>query len=91
MSIRILLREGMVRILIVEFQSSFVPPFLAAVYWAKGGKMKKIASLLIIILIASASTASAKQKGRKYYLTQTTVTGSQALTACTKKFHMASF
>jgi hypothetical protein len=53
--------------------------------------MKKITCLLIIILIAAASTAGAKQKGRKYYLTQTTVTGSQALTACTKKFHMASF
>jgi hypothetical protein len=51
--------------------------------------MKKIASLLIIILIGVASTASAK-KARKYYLTQEAFTGSQALTACTKKFHMAS-
>ena len=51
--------------------------------------MKKIASLLIIILIAAASTASA-EKARKFYLTQTGFTGSQALTACANGYHMAS-
>jgi len=52
--------------------------------------MKKIASLLIIILIGVAIDADAKKKARKFYLTQTQFTGSQALTACAKKFHMAS-
>jgi hypothetical protein len=51
--------------------------------------MKKIASLLIILLLSVVSTASAK-KARKFYLTQDRFTGSQALTACAKKFHMAS-
>jgi hypothetical protein len=52
--------------------------------------MKKISCLLIIILIGVAIDADAKKKARKFYLTQTEVTGSQALTACAKKFHMAS-
>jgi hypothetical protein len=51
--------------------------------------MKKIASLLIIILIGVAIDADAK-KARKFYLTQDGFTGSQALTACANKFHMAS-
>lgn len=54
--------------------------------------MKKIACLLIIILIGIASSAIAKEKSqaRKFYLTKTTFTGSQALTACAKGYHMAS-
>jgi hypothetical protein len=52
--------------------------------------MKKIASLLIVFLIGLAIDADARKKGRKYYLTQERFTGSQALTACAKKFHMAS-
>jgi hypothetical protein len=52
--------------------------------------MKKIACFLIIILIVGASTAGAKQKPRKFYLTQGFFTGSQALTACADGYHMAS-
>jgi hypothetical protein len=52
--------------------------------------MKKISCLLIIILIGVAIDADAKKKARKYYLTQEGFTGSQALTACANKFHMAS-
>jgi hypothetical protein len=51
--------------------------------------MKKISCLLIIILIGVAIDADAK-KIRKFYLTKTGFTGSQALTACAKKYHMAS-
>jgi hypothetical protein len=56
----------------------------------KEEKMKKIASLLIILLIGVAMDADAKKKARKFYLTQDFFTGSQALTACANKFHMAS-
>jgi hypothetical protein len=52
--------------------------------------MKKIASFLIILLIGVAIDADAKKKARKFYLTPDPFTGSQALTACAKKFHMAS-
>jgi hypothetical protein len=65
--------------------------FFTGVYWPKRRKkMKKIASLLIIILIGVASIAGAKTKPRKFYLTQGTFTGSQALTACADGYHMAS-
>jgi hypothetical protein len=56
----------------------------------KEEKMKKIASLLIIILIGVAIDGDAKQKLRKFYLTQDIFTGSQVLTACAKGYHMAS-
>jgi len=52
--------------------------------------MKKILSLLIIILIAAASTAGAKQKTRKFYLTVDLFDGNETLTACAKGYHMAS-
>jgi hypothetical protein len=52
--------------------------------------MKKIASLLIIILIASAFSAAAGVKLRKFYLTQSTFDGNEALTACADGYHMAS-
>lgn len=52
--------------------------------------MKKIACFLIILLIGLAIDADAKNKGRKFYLTQNEFTGSQALTACAEKYHMAS-
>jgi hypothetical protein len=52
--------------------------------------MKKVASLLFIISIAVGSVASAKTKPRKFYITQTEVTGGQALTACADGYHMAS-
>src|SRR5262245_4784184 len=53
-------------------------------------KMKKIVSLLFIILIASAFNAADAAKARKFYLTQSIFTGSEALTACAKGYHMAS-
>ena len=52
--------------------------------------MKKIVSLLFIILIGVAVGADAAAKARKFYLTQNTFTGSQALTACADRYHMAS-
>lgn len=54
--------------------------------------MRGFALFLIIILIGIASTAVAKEKSqiRKFYVTKETFTGSQALTACGKGYHMAS-
>lgn len=54
--------------------------------------MKKTASLLVIILICIGSVAHTKEKcqARKFYLTQATFTGNQALSACASNYHMAS-
>jgi hypothetical protein len=53
--------------------------------------MKTIVSLLMIILVSIGSNAVAKEKSRKFYLTQDEFTGNQALTACANGYHMASF
>lgn len=50
--------------------------------------MKTIVSFWILFLLTIVSAASAKE--RKFYLTQGTFTGSQALTACAVDYHMAS-
>jgi hypothetical protein len=50
--------------------------------------MKTIVSFWILFLLTIVSAASAKE--RKFYLTQGTFTGSQALTACAVGYHMAS-
>jgi hypothetical protein len=72
-----------------SLRSSFVSPIFAGVYCRKGGKNEKDCLFLIILLIGVAIDADAK-KARKFYLTKTEFTGSQPLTACAKKFHMAS-
>lgn len=56
---------------------------------------QKIASMMwtviaILFCFSNAEIANAAVKAKKFYLTQDSFTGSQALTACEKGFHMAS-
>jgi hypothetical protein len=47
--------------------------------------------LLVLSLLPPNRSEAASSSGRKFYLTKDIFTGAQALTACAKGYHMASF